>query len=114
MGEMESQKRKQILKLMLDHAVELSSSYQNFEHQQFLRMWIETTGRDRYVEEQELKSHLADWQQYYQGVGVQSEFLSDVEIMRICNLFAHGVQAIHDRVDEVHHTPHTILKDRRG
>lgn len=111
--EMSNLQRKRILKIMLDHAIELSSSHENFEHQHFLKFWKKREGRDGYLEERELKKKMADWEQYYREIGIKSHILEDSEILMICNLFANGIQATHTPIKNLRYEPHTLLRDRR-
>lgn len=108
MSELVSRKRKFLLNDMITHAVEMSSNHENFEHQHFIKLWREY--KDGYQEEQELRSKLLDFKQRYSAIKVRTEILEDIEIMKVCNLFANGVQAAHESIDSLYYTPHTTLK----
>jgi len=109
--EISNQKRKQVLGIMIQQSVELSTNNENYEHHHFFKMWSPyKEGKDNYLEEQELKNRLAIFQNYYRAINVKTEILTDTEIMKICNLFANGVKASYEDISNLHYTKHTVIQ----
>lgn len=112
MQEIDNIKKKQILSIMLKHAIELSSNHENYEHQIFLKVWMDVkdSNADLYLEEQELKRRLYYYQQFYTAVKIKTQILDDVEILKICNLFNNGIQATNEYIQDIRYTEHTTLR----
>lgn len=90
--------KRHILRKLLVVANELTTNGENFEHQHFIRIWKLLAG-DKTECEQALKSRQEDFKSYYRSAGIDVEILDDQDILKLCNLFANGVQAPYDTQD---------------
>lgn len=86
-----------ILEEMLLEATELSVNGQNFEHQQYVKVWS-NIDRDRKEAEEEVKTRLEEFRQRYAEVGITTKIIKDAAILKMCNLYGNTVQAPYDMI----------------
>ncbi len=90
--------RRHILAEMMLEVTELSTNGENFEHQHYIKIWNQL-GMDESKAKAELLKRAEDFISRYATVGITLELLNDSDILKICTLFAHAVQAPHETID---------------
>lgn len=98
-SELTSLGRRHILSEMILGASEMSTSGENFEHQHFIKIWIHKE-KDKKGAEIELLNRMNEFQERYESVGIRTEILEEVEIIKLCNLFGNATQASYEIVDK--------------
>lgn len=96
--ELQSPGRRKILELMILEAVKLSSIGENFEHQHFIKLWMQA-GNNLNDSKHELYARLEEFRERYKMVGVESTILGETEIIKLCNLFGNSLHAASEQVD---------------
>lgn len=86
-----------ILEEMLLEATELSVNGQNFEHQQYIKVWSHID-REKKEAEEEVRTRLEEFRQRYFEVGIATKVIKDAEILKMCNLYGNTVQAPYDNI----------------
>lgn len=94
-NELENLGRRKILSLMILEGTKLSTSGENFEHLQYVKIW-EPIGNNLKNAEDILKSRLGDFKQRYDLAGTSAEILNENDLVILCNLFKNSAQAAHD------------------
>lgn len=112
MAEIENPERRKIIREMMQQANNLASNGENYEHQHYIRLWSELGEHyDEALQVAELKGLMADFIEKFAQVKIQLSMLSDVDILKVNNLFANSVQAAYDpTLTELEYTPLTRLK----
>lgn len=94
--------RKNIIDCLLQQAVDLSSSHENFEHQHFFKIWgVSESGSRRASVEAELRERINSLCRIYSNAKIQSEVMQEKEIIKLCNLFGNRRSANYDIIGNV-------------
>lgn len=97
--EIDNPYRKMILQEMIVDASKMITNGKNFEHQFYLKVWAKynenVSGTEEIIEER-----LRYIGNYYGSVQNETKRLDDVEILRLCNLFANSNTAIMESYEE--------------
>lgn len=112
MEEIENPERKKIIREMLKQANNLASNGENYEHQHYIRLWTMLGEHyDEAVQEAELKGTMHDFMEKFAQVKIQLSMLSDIDILKVNNLFANSVQAAYDpSLTDLDYTPLTRME----
>lgn len=90
--------KRRILLIMMQTAQALTTSGENFEHQQFIKIWQRIAGHEAEAKH-ELYMRLEEFKARYISVGVQAEILGEQEIMKLCNLFGNSRQVSYENIE---------------
>lgn len=90
--EMSDPLRKMTLQEMNLEANILGSSGENYEHQFYFKIW-EKQKKDNYFIEAELNERMNEYCLVFQNAGMTTKILTDIEIIKLCNLFNNSTQA---------------------
>lgn len=90
--------RRHILAEMMLEVTELATNGENFEHQHYIKLW-KHLGTDETKAKNELLKRAEDFISRYAAAGITLELLNDSDILKMCTLFAHAVQAPHETID---------------
>lgn len=108
-NELENLGRRKILSLMILEGTKLSTSGENFEHLQYVKVW-EPVGNNLKNAEDVLRDRMIDYKQRYDMAGTSAEVLSERELIILCNLFSNSAQAAFEVVnDNLRWSPITLI-----
>ena len=107
--ESESFGRKHILSEILQDAVELETNGENYEHQQFIKIW-RRAGSDIRETERALRTRITEFKERYRDAGIRTEILQADGIMDMCTLFGNSSQALWDIPSDTVYEPVMMLK----
>lgn len=92
--------KKRLLQEMILEANDLATSGENYEHQHFIKLWTWSgPEQDRLENEQALRYRAEEFKIRYESIGTKADILKEQDILKMCNLFANGVQAPFDIID---------------
>lgn len=104
--------RRKILRVMLKEAHLLSTSGENYEHQHFMKLWafLGSTPKDAC---HSLLERAEEFRQRYDAVGIKTEILDEVNIIKVCNLFGNGSQAPYESFssDDIDYISLAVLRE---
>lgn len=104
--EMESVVKKKLLNVMIRDASQKIMNGENFEHQYYIRVWIPfEEGRER-----QIKERLNDIEGYYQSIQNDSKSLTDVDIIKLCNLYSNSNSAVFEDYDDADYAAIPFIK----
>lgn len=84
--------RKMTLQEMNLEANVLGSNGENYEHQFYFKIW-EKQKKENYFVEVELNERMNEYSMVFQNAGMTTKILTDIEIIKLCNLFNNSTQA---------------------
>ena len=90
--------KRRILLIMMQTAQTLTTSGENYEHQQFIKIWQRIAGHEAEAKH-DLYERLEEFKNRYISVGVQAEILDEQEIMKLCNLFGNSRQVSYENIE---------------
>ncbi len=104
--------RRKILRIMLKEAYLLSTSGENYEHQHFFKLWA-YLGSNPKDACHGLLERAEEFRQRYEAVGIKTELLDEVDVIKLCNLFGNGSQAPYEIFtgDDIDYIPLAMFKD---
>lgn len=101
--------RKRILAEMIRESSDLVLSGENFEHQHFLKIWTRKR-KDKSRSEIELMQRAGELKNCFSRAGIKTEILTEIEIIKLCNLFGNALQATYEHVDESSYLPISVIR----
>lgn len=101
--------RKHILGELIQQATDLESNGENYEHQQFIKLW-KLNGSDQRETERILRTRLTEFKDRYAMAGIKTEILNSDEILKMCNLFGNATQAPYDVPVNTMYDPLLLMK----
>ena len=107
--EVTSYVKKKLLNIMITQASKKIMNGSNFEHQVYIRVW-EKYNANSYGVENKIFERLNDFQNRYLRINNESKILDDKEILKLCNLFGNGNQALFETYDDMNYTPIPMIK----
>ena len=87
--------RKNIIDILIRQATDLSSGNENYEHQQFFKIWAEAHEKQASVEA-DLRERINNLRNIYLQAQIKSEVLKEREIIKLCNLYGNRRSAVFD------------------
>lgn len=108
-NEIEHLGRRRILSMLIIEGTKLSTSGENYEHLQYVKLWEPIENNIKRAEET-LRERLSDYKSRFQLSGSEVEILGEIELTKLCNLFANSNQASYEIVDKnLAYTPITLV-----
>lgn len=104
--ELDSMIKKKLLNVMIREASQKVMSGENFEHQYYVKVWM----RDEEGNERKLKERLSFFENYYQSIQNECKILTDVEIIKLCNLYSNSNSAVFESYDDADYVPMPFIK----
>jgi len=109
--EIENIGRRKILSLMILEGTKLSTSGENYEHLQYIKLW-EPVGTNIKRAEEILKERLQDYRIRFSLAGSEPEILKKSDLVKLCNLFSNSNQASYENVEKnMMYTPITLINE---
>lgn len=101
--------RKHILSELIQQATELETNGENYEHQQYIKIW-KMAGNNKKETERDLRTRITEFQYRYDMVGIRTDIIKSDEIIKMCNLFGNSQQAPFDVPMNTIYEPMMILR----
>ena len=101
--------RKHILSELILQATELETNGENYEHQQYIKIW-KMAGSNPKEAERALRTRIIEFQERYAMAGIRSEVIGTDEIIKMCNLFGNPNQAPFDVPANLYYEPVMMLR----
>lgn len=96
-------KRKMLLNAMISDATNKVMNATNFEHQFYIKVWESVKEKNPEIN---LEERLKDFEERFRSVQNETYRLSDIEIIKLCNLFGNSNTAILENYDpNIQYTP---------
>lgn len=103
--------RRKILSLMILEGTKLSTSGENYEHLQYIKLW-EPVGNNVKRAEDILNERLNDYRIRFTLAGSEPEIVKETDLVKLCNLFSNSNQASYENVEKnMMYTPVTLINE---
>lgn len=89
--------KRRILGEMIQEAVKLTTSGENYDHQHYIKIW-KKIGSNQMDSMQQLKSRLEEFKERYSLLGIKTEIIGYEEIIKLCNLFGNASQVPYEPI----------------
>lgn len=110
--EMESLGKKHIIDELILKAAEMSSSHENYEHQNVYKLWIQV---NEYVSrpqaEGQLRERIFRFRDIYLDAQMKAEILQEKEIIKLCNLYSNSRSANYDIISSTVQPDFPMLRE---
>ncbi len=110
--EMESLGKKHIIDELILKAAEMSSSHENYEHQNVYKIWIQV---NEYVSrpqaEGQLRERIFRFRDIYLDAQMKAEILQEKEIIKLCNLYSNSRSANYDIISSTVQPEFPMLRE---
>lgn len=110
-NEITNLKRRMILGYMINSATDKIMSDTNYEHQFYIKIWEKTDEKS----DQKIAERLQDFESRYNTIQNKTQRLNDIDIIKLCNLYANSNTASMESYDEnTQYTPIPKIKINGG